>query len=470
MNRMNPYDSKNNDPIREKLRQLEEKSVELQKQGKYGESLDVLEEAFNLKINAYGEESEEVLKTSEKLCELCNLIAMLCLTRGKNEACFEFLKKARVLCENSYNFKAVTYNNMACYYKRINKNRVALDYLKKALEIEIHIDRPQSLADTHLNLCAVLSQLERHKEALEHVLMSIVLLQEEHMQNVLQYGHPRQRQQQNMHNSENQDPNDNEEGDYQNHEQKGQQNGDGGNRNFDDRIAVLAIAYHNMGVELEFLSRFEEAIQAYKKAVNFSITYLGESHSLVENLKGVLAQAENQIQSQKSKEIRRREGKDINKKPSIRINQAQTVYNTSDVPYKRATTAKSAPGGGNFRITSAQTQNNPQYKTKLPSMQYQQNQGTGGNYQIQGARSPTQQRPYTSNYPSQGSKNMNQGQMNQNYYQNNQYDQYTPQNQQQSNYQMQQNNQQYPQNEMLNPRIDHSRNDISPDQYSNQNN
>ncbi|KAL4502393.1 hypothetical protein ABPG72_011980 [Tetrahymena utriculariae] len=134
------------------------------------------------------------------------------------------------------------------------------------------------------------------------------------------------------------------------------------------------------------------------------------------------------------------------------------------------TTAKYAPGGGNFRITSAQTQNNPQYKTKIPSMQYQQNQGTGANYPIQGARSPTQQRPYTSNYLSQGSKHIYQGQMNQNYYQNNQYDQYTSQNQQQSNYQVQQNNQQYPQNEMLNPRIHHSRNDISPDQYSNQNN
>lgn len=52
-----------------------------------------------------------------------------------------------------------------------------------------------------------------------------------------------------------------------------------------------------MGVELEFLKRFEEAIQTYKKAVNFSITYLGENHNLVDNLKGVLAQAQNQIES-----------------------------------------------------------------------------------------------------------------------------------------------------------------------------
>ena len=129
------------DLIREKLIQLEEKSLQLQKQGKYGESLDTLEEAFNLKINAYGENSEEVIKTSEKLCELCNLIAMVCLTRERFDACFEFLKKAKVLCENSINFKAVTYNNMACYYRRTGKIRTALDYLNKALSIEINMDK-----------------------------------------------------------------------------------------------------------------------------------------------------------------------------------------------------------------------------------------------------------------------------------------------------------------------------------------
>jgi len=30
-----------------------------------------------------------------------------------------------------------------------------------------------------------------------------------------------------------------------------------------DRAAVLAIAYHNMGVELEYLKRFDESIRTY---------------------------------------------------------------------------------------------------------------------------------------------------------------------------------------------------------------
>lgn len=48
--------------------------------------------------------------------------------------------------------------------------------------------------------------------------------------------------------------------------------GDGNNK---DRTAVLAIAYHNMGVEQEFLRSYPAAILSYKKAVNFAEKHLG---------------------------------------------------------------------------------------------------------------------------------------------------------------------------------------------------
>lgn len=38
----------------------------------------------------------------------------------------------------------------------------------------------------------------------------------------------------------------------------------------DERMAVLAIAYHNLGVEFEHLKRFEEALKIYRKALGFS--------------------------------------------------------------------------------------------------------------------------------------------------------------------------------------------------------
>jgi hypothetical protein len=44
--------------------------------------------------------------------------------------------------------------------------------------MELKIDQPRTLPDTHLNLCAVLSQLDRHEDALQHVMLSIILLQD----------------------------------------------------------------------------------------------------------------------------------------------------------------------------------------------------------------------------------------------------------------------------------------------------
>lgn len=58
--------------------------------------------------------------------------------------------------------RATTFNNLACYYRRNGKLRTAQNYLKFALEIELKLDSVSTLADTHLNLCAVLFQLDKH--------------------------------------------------------------------------------------------------------------------------------------------------------------------------------------------------------------------------------------------------------------------------------------------------------------------
>lgn len=112
---------------------------------------------------------------------------------------------------------------MACFYRKTNKLKLALGFLQQALNIEVQLENPQSLADTHLNMCAVLSQLNRHKEALQHVLISIVLLQDEFL------------------NAKNEKSTKRKEENQKN--------------TLEDRVSVLSIAYHNLGVELEYLKR-----------------------------------------------------------------------------------------------------------------------------------------------------------------------------------------------------------------------
>jgi tetratricopeptide (TPR) repeat protein len=62
----------------------------------------------------------------------------------------------------------MTYNNLACYYRKLGHLRSALIYLEKALDLEKLSSHTAPMADTHLNTCAVLSQLDRHDLALLH--------------------------------------------------------------------------------------------------------------------------------------------------------------------------------------------------------------------------------------------------------------------------------------------------------------
>jgi tetratricopeptide (TPR) repeat protein len=97
----------------------------------------------------------------------------------------ELIKKAEALSEPYEFLRAVTYNNLACYYRRQNKLRTALKYLEKALALSSRHSDVVNRASTHLNLCAVLSQLGRHSVALEQAQSALILLQEQLFSQVL---------------------------------------------------------------------------------------------------------------------------------------------------------------------------------------------------------------------------------------------------------------------------------------------
>lgn len=98
-----------------------------------------------------------------------------------------------------------------------------------------------------------MSQLGRHQSALEHAQNALILLQEELL------------------------------------------SPPGGSTNSAppqaDRIAVLAIAYHNIGVEHEFLKRYEQSMQSYRKGVEVAERYLGSKHPICVTLKNSLIAA-----------------------------------------------------------------------------------------------------------------------------------------------------------------------------------
>lgn len=255
------------------LQRLDEKCTKLQQEGKYTEALECMEKGLVLRQHFFGAESDEVWNSCKTVGEMCNLLAMTYLQQEEFPVVLELLKKAEILTEKHPAGRAVTLNNFACYYRRQGNLHKAVTYLSEALKIEAKLDNIPNKADTHLNMCAVLSQLGKHQSALQHAQSALIFLHEE-----LQLG------------------------------SNPSSSSKGGNQTQNltaaslDRVAVLGIAYHNVGVEQEFLKCFELSLQSYRKGVEITSRYLGEQHGIVITLQNSLVTAKRSMGSRSRSE------------------------------------------------------------------------------------------------------------------------------------------------------------------------
>lgn len=67
-------------------------------------------------------------------CE--NKLQILNILIENYSVALELLKKAEAYTDEGDRYRAVTYNNFACIFRRTKKLRSALSFLEKALEIE----------------------------------------------------------------------------------------------------------------------------------------------------------------------------------------------------------------------------------------------------------------------------------------------------------------------------------------------
>lgn len=258
--------------IEQKITELEDQANKFHEDLKYLEAIDTLEELLVLKKEEYGTTGPEFTKTCRQLCEISNILSVFYLKKDATKQAYDILKKSEALWDNNELGKAMTYNNMAWYYRRVGKLRTALKFLEQALSIESRLNKIDTQADTHLNIWAVLSQLNKHALALNHAMSAVILLQEDLLFKAV-----------------NGDKKDDDDDDPI--ELKTKNNKDPNK----DRKSVLAIAYHNMGVEQEFLRSYHAAIMSYKKAVNFAEKNLGPDNGITENLRNVYENARSEL-------------------------------------------------------------------------------------------------------------------------------------------------------------------------------
>ncbi|KAL3657469.1 hypothetical protein V7S43_017608 [Phytophthora oleae] len=238
----------------EALHRLDEECIHQQRAGNYLKAFDCMERALVLRRHFFGIESEEVVQACRALAEMCNLLAMSFLQQDNYPVTIDLLKKAEVLTQRHHPVeRATTLNNFACYYRRLGKLHSAMTSLKRALELEKRLENVRNAADTQLNMCAVLSQLGKHQQALEHAQEALISLQEGF-----------------IHGKETTDTN--------------SENSATSSSRL-DRISVMCIAYHNIGVEQEFLKDCAESVVSYKKGVGLAEQYLGADHSITTTIR-----------------------------------------------------------------------------------------------------------------------------------------------------------------------------------------
>lgn len=265
------------------VKRIDGLSESLQKEGKLLEALECMQKSLILRGHVFGLDSTEVFQACRSVGEMCNYLAMTYLQQDDFETTLELLKKAEKLTERHKVVRAVTFNNMGCYYRKRGKLRTALSYVKKALDIEARLNTAARTADTHLNMCTILSELKRHDLAIEHARTALKLLLVELFGN-----NNKSNSNAPAEGAEGEGEGDETEGGQE--EQQGSENGDnkedesGAPKLPPDRVAVLAIAYHNLAVQQEFLKSYNQAVASYEKAYKVVTTHLGEGHPLVKSL------------------------------------------------------------------------------------------------------------------------------------------------------------------------------------------
>ncbi|CAK94019.1 unnamed protein product (macronuclear) [Paramecium tetraurelia] len=274
---------------------MQEQEIDLTKinQGNVDRIIQKIETSIQQRVEKYGDDDQQVynlhLKLLQKmkydriLCKLLNQQALIALQVENFEASLKYLKKAELLTSSVLELKAQTYSNLACYYRKIGKTRTALSYLQQALAIELKNDKSAQLPELYLNLCAVFSSLERHEEATQNIYLSIIMLQHELLLQFLK-------------------SNSQIDGDLMKHQnsidlslhqistqQKTRQTEQNSlNKDQQERMQILIVAYHNLGVEMEHLKQNVESKKILKSAYQLSQFSLAQNHPLRQTLGSIV--------------------------------------------------------------------------------------------------------------------------------------------------------------------------------------
>lgn len=241
------------------IERMETQAINYEAAKKYVQAAECLEQAINRRLGFLGERHPELLLAIERHVCNCNYWGIQCLHARQYSTSLELLKKAQAMTEaelvpafkRRICLRAMTFNNLCCYFHERGKLNAALQCVDRALKTQQRYKDNQNTARTHLNMGVLLSIMMRHEEAMEHSECAVALLQEK--EQVLLH-------------------------------QEGTEavSGEGADpalkARYEEIICSLVIAYHNTGVELSRIGRHDQALDFLNHATQIGEYKLGGKH------------------------------------------------------------------------------------------------------------------------------------------------------------------------------------------------
>jgi tetratricopeptide (TPR) repeat protein len=228
-----------------------------------------------------GSARADAQRTYEELVALLNSNGMQSLAEGRHDEALRFLTIAKdvvtadarsgydtaaALIESDLQgkLKAVTLNNLGCFYKNTGRPHLALQYCYSALDIEHDMDDGLSMSSTHLNLCSILSAMKKHSDAYDHAQSALQLVEA-------------------------------------NNPTAGGSACDGQPAG----ISLRAVAYHNMAVQLEAMNMLQKAVHMLALGSKAARNELGAENAITVSLEKQRARKERVLQDMNTRSKRR---------------------------------------------------------------------------------------------------------------------------------------------------------------------
>eukprot|EP00948_MAST-09A_sp_MAST-9A-sp1_P003010 g3010.t1 len=239
---------------------LEKYADNFSQNGKYLQEIRYRERVLMIRKEKYGAMDDSVVASCAELVRLCNSHAMKCLNQKKYSTTHDLLQESMLLTSKEgilglseeedtrtrLPLRALTLSNLGCLFKEKGELRISLKHLTAALKIELKNPYCDNPARSHLNLCAVLSQLGQHRRALRHGLCALELI------------------------------------DFDTRKEQDDNNGDEGKNDNEEsgNASLKAITHYNIAVECEHCNDVNKAMQHYNEAYTCAKAAMGKDHPM----------------------------------------------------------------------------------------------------------------------------------------------------------------------------------------------